>query len=394
MTAPRPQPSQEHDRHNNARSKGLTQAPQTASSEHASLLLSLAEEYFDHAYKLSSTPDIVLHKAELREYYNLIAAGLGCLEAVLGKCKLQPEVEATVRLRYATVLLLETENFMEAEEALSKGIDLAARYRIFDLKYNMQHLLVRVLQKTRPPAAMKYLDMSLSDAEAYRHTAWSYAFRFLKVSLHLEVQHETRQDVKAALTTLKAIISAAEKFGDTAVLAVSSVMKALVSLKGFDAEESFEEAQRSLAIVRSLQTNPSISNFAQLNIFTAFADISCHLQQFDPNQALQKMQLLNDALATVPQGQKWMDDGQIHIPLPKERMPQCRRSDGVIRLDHQGSLVLMINWMSKVDLENVGYLLSGMALAHRNCLDGRKSEQILQEGIRREGCERTAQPKL
>lgn len=35
---------------------------------------------------------------------------------------MKPHVEASVRLRYATVLYEETENTMEAEEALSKGV--------------------------------------------------------------------------------------------------------------------------------------------------------------------------------------------------------------------------------------------------------------------------------
>ena len=36
--------------------------------------------------------------------------------------RLQPRLEAVVRWRYATILHEETENVMEAEEALSKGV--------------------------------------------------------------------------------------------------------------------------------------------------------------------------------------------------------------------------------------------------------------------------------
>ena len=35
---------------------------------------------------------------------------------------MQPNLEAMTRLRYASILFQETENFMEAEEALSKGV--------------------------------------------------------------------------------------------------------------------------------------------------------------------------------------------------------------------------------------------------------------------------------
>lgn len=58
------------------------------------------------------------------QYQKLIATGLGCLEAALAGGRLEPRLEAKMRLRYAGVLLEETENMMEAETVLSKGITL------------------------------------------------------------------------------------------------------------------------------------------------------------------------------------------------------------------------------------------------------------------------------
>lgn len=58
------------------------------------------------------------------QYQKLIATGLGCLEAALAGERLEPRLEAKIRLRYAGVLLEETDNMMEAETALSKGITL------------------------------------------------------------------------------------------------------------------------------------------------------------------------------------------------------------------------------------------------------------------------------
>jgi hypothetical protein len=60
--------------------------------------------------------------ASLDEYQGLIATGLGCLEVALKKMRLAPRLEARIRLRYAGVLFDETENYMEAETALSHGI--------------------------------------------------------------------------------------------------------------------------------------------------------------------------------------------------------------------------------------------------------------------------------
>ncbi len=63
----------------------------------------------------------------LHEYHKLIATGLRCLQVVLDNTKLAPRLEARVRFRYASILCEETNNVMEAETALTKGITLCER---------------------------------------------------------------------------------------------------------------------------------------------------------------------------------------------------------------------------------------------------------------------------
>lgn len=65
-----------------------------------------------------------MDKDAVQKYQKLIATGLGCLEAALAGGRLEPRLEAKIRLRYAGVLLEDTENVMEAETALSKGITI------------------------------------------------------------------------------------------------------------------------------------------------------------------------------------------------------------------------------------------------------------------------------
>jgi hypothetical protein len=96
-----------------------------------SLLLPLAEEYFEAAHKLGPLISTSMAPNNVDTYQRLIATGLGCLDAALRKGKLTPRIEATVRLRYAGILHEETENTMEAETALAKGIVLCERVRIF-----------------------------------------------------------------------------------------------------------------------------------------------------------------------------------------------------------------------------------------------------------------------
>ena len=96
-------------------------------SDLPNLLISLAEEYFEAAHKLAPSIAGSMFPENVDAYQKLIATGLGCLETALKNAKLSPRIEANIRLRYAGMLYEETENCMEAETALSKGIALCER---------------------------------------------------------------------------------------------------------------------------------------------------------------------------------------------------------------------------------------------------------------------------
>ena len=364
---------------------------QTPPLDYQLLLLSLAEEYFAAAYGYGSMANIARRETEMESYYKMMATGLGCLEAVLKHFKMQPEREAMVRLRYATILFEETENTMEAEEALNKGIVICDRHRFFDLKYNMQHLLARTLFSKTPRAAFKFLDGILKDTEAYQHIAWVYAFRFLKVSMHLELS--SHQDLIAALNLFKSIISMSSGYGDKAILAIGLTLEALTCLRISSNAEYIEEAQRALAGVRSLQLDPATGELHQLTVLVSFVDLCCQLQQFEPHQAMSKMQIMQNALKTVDSSQSWSKDGSFAIPVSSVRMPSCKSHNGIIRRRNNDFIDLMFNWMPKEDIYNVGYLLGGASMANRNTVDGQKSEHMLEEGIKRLECELMTIPR-
>lgn len=94
------------------------------------MMVAVAEECFGKAR--SSVHDVAmsLDPTRVDEYQNLITTGLACLEAALQSNRLSPRQEARMRLRYASLMLEETENLMEAETALTKGITLCDKVRI------------------------------------------------------------------------------------------------------------------------------------------------------------------------------------------------------------------------------------------------------------------------
>lgn len=354
------------------------ETPQSTPIDYQLLLLSLAEDYLAAAHTEASHRTMKEQSIDIRRYFKLIGTALGCLETLLNRFKLQPQVEANVRLRYASVLLDETENMMEAEQSLSDGIKLCDRYRFFDLKYNMDHLLAQVLFKGSPRASMKFLDGVISDVEAYQHTAWVYAFRFLKISLSLQLS--SYQDILSAFAQLRSISALADQLGDKAILALASTLEALIHLRASSSAESIEQAQRALALARSLQLDPAIGQISQIEVLINVVDLSCSLQHFDPSQAVSKMQAMQASLES--HNESWQDDGSFLIPVKSQGASRAPNGNGIVRMGSKGSLSIVFSWMPWSDIYALGYLFSSMAIAHRSTSDGLRSEQMLKEGVR------------
>lgn len=218
------------------------------------LLLHLSEQYITEARSLSA--NIALHQeAEDQErYYELMAMGMRCLEAVLKhkswSVAMPPRQNAMLQLRYATLLFEETEDGQELGELLSKGVTFCDRNRLMDLKYSMQHLCTRFLFKTNTKAAITYLDTALKEATAYQHVAWVFAFRFLRVSLHMQLS--TQHDLQAALSDLKLLADLSRKRGEKALAVLTAILTAMMHLRTRD-PEAVTSAQTALATASTLR---------------------------------------------------------------------------------------------------------------------------------------------
>jgi hypothetical protein len=136
---PQPQSQPQQNRQPSQQTAEKPTKPTKPPVDYQVLLLSLADEYLNAAHNFGTKAALATREADVEEYYKLVATGLGCLEAVLkvrrrssrGRLwltdisqnwRLQPRKEALVRLRYARTLFEETDNDIEAETALSKGV--------------------------------------------------------------------------------------------------------------------------------------------------------------------------------------------------------------------------------------------------------------------------------
>lgn len=269
---------------------------------------------------------------------------------------------------------------------------------MLDLKYSMQHLLARMLHKTNPKASLKAVDGMIQDVEAYvisfssmtylvadsfyryRHAAWEYTFRFLRVTLSLS--SSSHQDSVQALQHLTKISAMASHNGDKAVAAMAAVIEALAHLQQGTGSDAIEQAQRAIALARSHQLNDELRHIPQLATLTQMVDICCSLLEYDMPQASQKLKVLQTLADETLHDPNWHADGSFSIPLNGKSAGPSSIDTGDILQVQNGTVLLSFNWLPQHDLYALSYFLSSITLSAKNSYDGRKAEQFLDEGLR------------
>ncbi|KAL9623335.1 MAG: hypothetical protein Q9160_002442 [Pyrenula sp. 1 TL-2023] len=343
------------------------------------LLLTLADEYLAAAHDQSSLVTLSQHEQDIDEYHKLVATSLGCMEALLKKSRLQPLVEAKVRLKYAQVLHEETENLLEAETVLTKGIDLCERNRFIDLKYAMQALLVWILNRSNTKAALKAADGMIEDVQAYRQAAWEYAFRFLCAGL--ATSGSSQQELATATHHLQKIGALSEHNGDKVIFFTAAIMEGFTQLQS-GSPESVTHAQRTIAKARQLQLEPEIQAIAQLRIMTLLLDLACSLYIMDTESATKKMQTLQSLYDHTISTSAWAPDGAILLPLsPRSLNGVSLHGQGNVQIK-DGRPCLRLEWLTRGEVYVLCNLCNASAISHKNSTDGHKAEQFLLESIR------------
>ncbi|KAL5319804.1 hypothetical protein ACEPPN_012862 [Leptodophora sp. 'Broadleaf-Isolate-01'] len=346
----------------------------------AMLLISLAEEYFESAHNLAPSVVFSMTDADVHAYEKLVATGLGCLDTALKNVRLPPRLEANIRLRYAGVLFEETNNNMEGETALSKGIALCERNHYYDLKYAMQFLLAQFMAKKNPKASMKALDGHVSESEAYQHYPWVYVFRLLRASHSLDSGITIENH--AAINNLNAVTELAERQGDHAIHLTASLMKAIAYMKR-TGPEAMENIQASIAAAWRYQTESSC-RIPQLIGLTHILAVACSIRQGNSKamiEDLKKMQVMMDDALKNPE---WSTTSDV-ITIPIKRTPKSSQivsseTRMVLGIGEDGGDNLMMRFLNKKDTYSITYLLSGMVLLHKNSAD-QKGFKFLKAGL-------------
>ena len=349
--------------------------------DHMSMLLSLADEYTNAAYSMSTAVASGSASDEQSEqYYELLATAMGCLESALAKFRQpDPRREARIRLRLASLLVEETENDQEAEDVFSKGIALCERNRLTDLKYAMQHLSARFLFKRNQKAALKAIDKLVQEVEVLRLSHWTYTFRFLRVSLSL--QQDRHSGGAMTLKHLAALSNMAHEERCIAVEIVAATLESIVHLRSGSADAA-DLAQRAMATARTHQLGPEMKKMPQIRGLLDCLDLTCSLTQFNLSQTGTKMEQMQNNLDTGTRDPGWNKDGTFAVELGAYANEDLEQDTGAImKRSTGGQAVLIMRWITNGQLYALGYLLSGLATMYKNHGDG-KAEQFLNEGLK------------
>ncbi|KAK6354136.1 hypothetical protein TWF730_008553 [Orbilia blumenaviensis] len=317
------------------------------------LFLALADSYLNTAH---STGIKESFDAEL--YQTLVAAALRCFEAALSEFKLQPKFEAALRLRYASVLEEETENVTDAEEILHKGILIAGKNNFQDLKFAMQHLLVRIMFRMKPKAAFILLSQQIKETEVLSIAYWTYSFRFLLSSLRTLRTDE--QDDNAAVSSLRSAAELAKRREDHHVYALANLMEASILLGQGIA--GVDGAKKALFKSQSIP----LQDAPQLAFLFQMLDIMSTTIQGSMTETDAKMKILQENLDGNVPWKLWPADGTFVVPVK----PFYDRG----RVEE-----LRFRWLPKADLWSLVWFLSGSIRTHSNGFD-KKAETCLSRG--------------
>ena len=367
----------------NSESLGIPAIPQSFTIDPRSILVDLSDQYVIAARSIAGTISGSRYgDRQLQTYHKMMATGLGCLEAALlnSQWRQSPREHALLQLHYATLLFEETNNVSEIESVLSQGIAQCDRTRLHALKYCMQHLLVRVLFRSRPNAAVKFLDHTIDEITTSGHVPWIYAFRFLKVS----ISRTTAAGVPnhAQIRNLLAIRDIAERLGDVAISTFVAILEAIVQLQ-IRTPESNIEAGNALARARAyVNGNETAQTFHLLELFH-IVDLAESLTANDVNSFNVKIDYMDRLRARLANDAVWHLNDTFTLPLVNSASTDIwTDAGGIFAKGKSSQYGLVVTWIRSSEAHLLGYLYKAASEYFKNRGDGKALTEHVQNGMK------------
>ncbi len=335
------------------KAKAKAAAGKRSPADAAALLVCVADDCLAKAQAAAPALAKTRNEAALREYYKLLATGLGCLDTAVRTFKFPPRVEVKIKIRYASILSTETENLMDAETALQSAIATCekvgqerGRVSFFSSSPSSPRKLISMTAPSRRPQNLRPVSvhegavpaeaqgcphlhpdahcrlfrvcplLSLSPdcgelifllMASRRQTYWTYAFRFLKAFFYLQSGNPAQTH---ALENLHGITVLAEQRGDHAVYVLASLLQALALFRTAE-PDVVERVQTCMAAASKYQLEASV-HIPQLDVLWLLLDLACSL--YHKEKALtDKLSTLQARLEELKESPQW---GALTSPGP------------------------------------------------------------------------------
>jgi hypothetical protein len=208
-----------------------------------------------------------------------------------------------------------------------------------------------------------------------------YALRFLRASFSLDMGQS--QETLIALSQLKVVVNLASGRGDIAVAATACALEALTHINRSNSQDAIEQAQRSLASVRSAQNNPNVAKMPVLIIMAHFVDLMCSLFRDDMEPAAKKLKAMQSSMDQLRDHNSWTFDGTFLVPISQQSartMPGGGKTYGVVVSNKSEQSYLRMGWLLKEEIYALGFMLSAGVAMNKNPQD-KMAERYLRESI-------------
>ncbi|OIW29773.1 hypothetical protein CONLIGDRAFT_654231 [Coniochaeta ligniaria NRRL 30616] len=350
-----------------------------------SLLICVAEDCFAKARACVRDVGKSLNPDTVKEYHKLIATGLGCLDVAMQSNKIWPRLEARIRLRYASILVEETTNYMEAETTLMKGINLCERHRLTDLKYCMQYLHVKVLFQRNPKAAFISVDTHISDCTTYKQVHWMYAFRFLKAAFYIQTGAPADPH---AIDNLRKLAAFGNQRGDKTICVMASLLEALAHLRTMkDVNDAVLRVQTCIAQAAKYQLEDAV-RLPQLDILLLLLNLACSLHQRQrPDVTFNKFVALQNRMEELKTSHEWDPlTTEVLLPIRKQSGPAknpaiSAETRGILREGQGKEDYIVVQALSRQQALALAFTFQGLASLAKSATKGRSSE-VWTEGLK------------
>lgn len=325
----------------------------------------LANEYLNTAHSMSW--GLTAGYYELSMYHKLVSLGIACLYSVLEEQNLHPFVEIQTRLKLASLLMDETENYAEADRVLSKGIAVANKSNYYMLNLQLKYASIQAIAGSNSKSALRVLESCISDAQFMGPNVMTtlYALHFLKISILLA--SPTSHDYTQAMEELDNLESQRE--GQKQVACMAYVIHALKLIQ----DRQTSDAKPLLAIAEDIenevkmqisqaQNNAMAMNMQPPVIYPIVVQVSmlrivCQMilsLESSANESLERsiteLTELMDSPALKVEG-VWAKDGKFYLPLAS--------------MEHgnsgPASSMLAVHWITLAEGKILAMMMCGIA---------------------------------